>query len=79
MEDFYKIWLQHNPQTRLSADEEKVLGEKIQSGKALAAKKKNCCLFLVRFHKPPVMKHKHFSVMLTYILAEFMIVYGLSL
>ena len=44
MEDFYKVWLQHNPQTRLSADEEKVLGEKIQSGKALAAKKKNCCL-----------------------------------
>ena len=39
----------------------------------------DCCLFLVRFHKPPVMKHKHFSVMLTYILAEFMIVYGLSL
>ena len=44
MEDFYKVWLQHNPQTRLSADEEKVLGEKIQSGKALAAKKKTCCL-----------------------------------
>ncbi len=39
MEDFYKIWLQHNPQTRLSADEEKMLGEKIQTGKTLAAKK----------------------------------------
>ena len=38
----------------------------------------DCCLFLVRFRRPPVMKHRHFSVMLTYILAEFLIVYGLS-
>ena len=41
MEDFYKIWLQHNPQARLSAEDERVLGGKIQSGRAIAAKKKD--------------------------------------
>ena len=40
MEDFYKIWLQHNPQGRLSAEEEKRLGEKIQTGKAVREKMK---------------------------------------
>ena len=40
MEDFYKIWLQHNPQERLTADEEKKLGRKIKSGKAISAKRK---------------------------------------
>ena len=44
MEDFYKIWLQHNPQGRLSADEERILGEKIQSGKSLAAKKRETAM-----------------------------------
>ena len=39
MEDYYRIWLQHNPQGRLSADEEKVLGEKIQTGKSVSAKR----------------------------------------
>ena len=40
MEDFYKIWLQYNPQERLSAEEEKRLGEKIQTGKAVREKMK---------------------------------------
>ena len=44
MEDFYKIWLQHNPQARLTADEEKVLGRKIQTGKAISAKRKGTML-----------------------------------
>ena len=44
MEDFYKIWLQHNPQARLSAEEEKILGGKIQSGRAITAKKKGAPL-----------------------------------
>ena len=44
MEDFYKIWLQHNPQARLTADEEKVLGRKIQTGKAITAKRKGAML-----------------------------------
>ena len=44
MEDFYKIWLQHNPQARLTADEEKVLGRKIQKGKAITAKRKGTVL-----------------------------------
>ena len=40
MEDFYKIWLQNNPQERLTADEEKKLGEKIKSGRAISEKRK---------------------------------------
>ncbi len=34
-------------------------------------------LFLVRFHAKDVVPHRHFYVMLTYIIAEFLIVYGL--
>ena len=44
MEDFYKIWLQHNPQERLTAEEEKMLGRKIRSGQAITAQKKGTLL-----------------------------------
>lgn len=46
MEDYYKIWLLHNPQERLTAEDEKRLGEKIQIGKALREKTKKTGLSL---------------------------------
>lgn len=35
MEDFYRNWMQHNPQERLSAEDERRLGAKIQAGRAV--------------------------------------------
>ena len=38
----------------------------------------DCCLFLVRYYKKPeIVYRKHFTVMLTYLLGEFMIVLGI--
>ncbi len=38
----------------------------------------DCCLFLVRYHRrPDIIYKKHFPVMLTYLLGEFLIVQGL--
>jgi len=37
------------------------------------------CLFLVRFHVQEIVPKRHFIVMLTYIIAEYLIVYGLML
>lgn len=39
----------------------------------------DCILFVVRFHKTKSVWRNHFLVMLTYILGEFLIVYGLLL
>ena len=41
MENYYKYWLHCNPQQRLTAEDEKYLGEKIQSGLALREKGSN--------------------------------------